>query len=136
MRVDLSPATKSHYLRILKTGTFYRFDNIKIKKIKKFHIVEYFSEEKKEERKNLGNKYNVLKSIFSKASEWELIKENPMIGVKEPYVEPRQKALQFYDANQLSIMLEAIKSLNLKYRVIYKLAALVGLRESEIAAIH
>ncbi|MGE7091254.1 tyrosine-type recombinase/integrase [Lysinibacillus sp. NPDC048646] len=134
-RVDLSPATKSHYLRILKPGTFEKFDNMKIKKIKKFHIVEYFSEEKKEERKNLGNKYNVLKSIFSKASEWELIKENPMAGVKEPYVEPRQKTLQFYDANQLSIMLEAIKSLNLKYRVIYKLAALVGLRESEIAAI-
>lgn len=135
VRVDLSPATKSHYLRILKTGTFNKFDNMKLTKIKKFHIIEYFSEEKKEDRKNLGNKYNVLKSIFSKATEWEIIKENPMNGVKEPYVKPRQKELQFYDTNQLTVMLQAIKSLNLKCRVIYKLAALVGLRESEIAAI-
>jgi len=51
VRLDLSPATKSHYLRILNTGTFDRFDNIKMKKIKKFHIVEYFSEEKKKDGK-------------------------------------------------------------------------------------
>ncbi|MGE7114266.1 hypothetical protein [Lysinibacillus sp. NPDC047702] len=69
VRLDLSPATKSHYVRTLNTGTFNNFDNMKMKKIKKIHIVEYFSEEKKEGRKNLSNKYGVLKSIFAKAVE-------------------------------------------------------------------
>ncbi|KOS61697.1 site-specific integrase [Lysinibacillus agricola] len=135
VRLDLSPATKSHYVRILNTGTFDMFDSMKMKKIKKFHIVEYFSEEKKEGRKNLSNKFSILKSIFAKAIEWEIINENPMNGIKAPHVEPRQRELEFYDSEHLSQMLEAINSLNLKYRVIYKLACLVGLRESEIAAL-
>ncbi len=46
-----------------------------------------------------------------------------------------KKDLHFYDAGQIAQMLEAINSLNLKYRIIYKLACLVGLRESEIVAI-
>lgn len=135
VRLDLSPATKSHYLRILNTGTFEKFDDMRMKKIKKFHIVEYFSNEKKEGRKNLSNKFSILKSIFAKAVEWEIINENPMSGIKAPHVEPRKKELEFYDAHQLSQMLEAINNLNLKYRVIYKLACLVGLRESEITAL-
>lgn len=50
-------------------------------------------------------------------------------------MESRKKDLHFYDAGQIAQMLEAINSLNLKYRIIYKLACLVGLRESEIVAI-
>jgi len=135
VRIDLSPATKSHYVRTLNTGTFDIFDIMKMRKIKKYHIVEYFSEEKKAGNKNLSNKFSVLKSIFSKAVEWEIINDNPMKGIKPPHVESRKKDLHFYDAGQIAQMLEAINGLNLKYRIIYKLACLVGLRESEIVAI-
>ncbi|MGE7114267.1 tyrosine-type recombinase/integrase [Lysinibacillus sp. NPDC047702] len=58
-----------------------------------------------------------------------------MSGIKAPRVESCKKDLHFYDANQLVQMLDAIESLDFKYRVIYKLACLVGLRESEIVAI-
>jgi len=33
----------------------------------------------------------VLKSIFSKAIDWGVIQENPMKGVKRPYVEKRHR---------------------------------------------
>jgi len=133
--VDLSPNTLSTFRTLINTNTFERFNDMKISKIKKIHIVEYFANEKKLGKKSLSNKYSTLLSIFSRAMAWEVIKENPMKGIKAPYVEPKHKELHFYDESQLTEMIEKLKSLKLKFRVMYKLAALVGLRESEIAAI-
>lgn len=135
VKIDLSPTTKTLFQNLLKSGTFEKLDNIKLSKIKKIHIIEYFAEEKKNGRKNLGNKHSVLSSIFSTAVSWGLIEYSPMRGIKEPYVEPKHKEMQFYDSEQLELMISKISTLKLKYRVMYKLAALVGLRESEIAAI-
>lgn len=59
---------------------------MKLSKIKTFHIVNYFKEEKEQGKRNLNGKYMVLKSIFSKAIDWGVIQENPMKGVKRPYV--------------------------------------------------
>lgn len=135
VEVDLSPNTLSTYRSIINTQTFEQFNKMKISKIKKLHIVDYFANEKKVGNKSLSSKFAVLKSIFAKAVTWEVIKDNPMKGIRAPYVEPKQKELHFYDESQLAEMMEKLKGLKLKYRVMYKLAALVGLRESEIAAI-
>lgn len=135
VEIDLSPNTLSTYRSIINTNTFEQFNDMKISKIKKIHIVEYFANEKKLGNKSLYSKYATLKSIFSRAIAWEVITENPIKGISAPYVEPKQKKLHFYDADQLEEMVLKLKSLKLKYRVMYKLAALVGLRESEIAAI-
>lgn len=135
VEVDLSPNTLSTYRSIINSKTFEQFNKMKLAKIKKIHIVNYFVNEKKAGNKSLSSKFATLKSIFSKAINWEIIKENPMRGIKAPYVEPKQKELHFYDESQLTKMMDEIKKLKLKYRVMYKLAALVGLRESEIVAI-
>lgn len=135
VEVDLSPTTKSVYRNTLKSGNFECFFDMKMSKIKKFHIVNYFAEEKKAGNRSLVNKYALLKSLFGKAVEWDVIKENPTQGVKVPYVEPKNKELQFYDKQQLSHLMKTIENLNMKHRLMIKLAALAGLRESEIAAI-
>lgn len=135
VRVDLSPKTKNNYIRDLNLGILDELGEYQLAKIKTFHIVECLNKWKVKKDSTARTKYVVLKSIFSKAIEWRVIDENPMQGVKAPYYEPKQKELAFYDEEQLKQLFEVLKQVNPKNRIRIKLAALAGLRLSEIAGI-
>lgn len=76
-----------------------------------------------------------LKSIFSTAIKWQVIETNPMIGVEGPPQSKRYKDIKFYDEEQLKSLLKKTKEMYPKHALQIKLAALVGLRMSEIAGI-
>src|SRR5690606_26514247 len=108
---------------------------MKISKIKTFHIVKFFKEQKEKKKRGLTGKYLVLKSIFSKAVTWEVITDNPMRKVDKPEDRPRYRELEFYDDNQLNKLLKVLDKVYPKHRIQIKLAALIGLRIAEIAGI-
>lgn len=135
VRVDLTVKSRNSYESCLQGGILKYFKNMKLSKIKTFHIVNYFKEEKEQGKRNLNGKYMVLKSIFSKAIDWGVIQENPMKGVKRPYVEKRHREIQFYNANQLKQLLSILDQVYPKHKLQIKLAVFGGLRMTEIAGI-
>ncbi len=62
-------------------------------------------------------------------------RNNPMIGVERPTQSKRYKEIEFYDEEQLKSLLKKTKEMYPKHALQIKLAALVGLRMSEIAGI-
>src|SRR5699024_11299059 len=82
---------------------------------------------------SITNKNMVLKSIFSKAVEWEVIKDNPARNVKAKNQNKRE--VNYYSKNELDLLFESIKDINPKYKTIIKLAAIGGLRRAEILGI-
>lgn len=135
VKTDLSINSRDTYESALNGGVMDKFKNMKMNKIKTFHIVEFFSKQKKDGEKNLRNKYTVLKSIFEKANSWGIIETNPMKGVENPRVEKRKNEVEFYDEKQLKRLLEVLENENPKSRLQIKMAALIGLRLAEISGI-
>lgn len=135
VKVDLAINTRDAYNGALDGGILEYFRDMRMEKIKTFHIVEFFSKLKKDNKKNLSGKFICLKSIFRKATTWKLIKENPMDGVDQPTDEKREYDVDFYDETLLKKLFSILNNVFPKYRVQIKIAALVGLRLTEIAGI-
>ncbi|MFF2794089.1 tyrosine-type recombinase/integrase [Lysinibacillus xylanilyticus] len=117
VRVDLAVKSRNSYESCLKGGILKYFNNMKLSKIKTFHIVKFFKEEKEQGKRNLNGKYMVLKSIFSKAIDWGVILENPVKGLKRPYVEKRHREIQFYSESQLKQLLSILDQVYPKHRL-------------------
>ncbi|MGE6602266.1 tyrosine-type recombinase/integrase [Lysinibacillus fusiformis] len=113
------------------------FKGMKLSKIKPIHIEEFFAYEKDSGRKNLKGKYLILKSIFTKAITWKFIsKENdPMEGIKEPNVDKRHREKSYYNEEELLILFKVLEGVQPKQRIAIKMAAVLGLRRSEILGI-
>lgn len=129
--VNLTLNTKETYERALKKLNNH-FSKMKMKDIKTFHVVEYFVKVKEEA--GLPNHYVVLKSIFTKAVEWDVIKDNPTKGIKQP--EPKNKRqIDFYNESEIKHLLSVLDNVYPKHRIMIKLAVIGGLRISEVAGV-
>lgn len=135
VRVDLAIGTRDSYNNRLNGGILEALGNKKMSQIKTYDIVVFFKEQKENKAPNIEGKYNTLKSVFAKAVEWEVIKQNPMKNVKNPKVKKEKRDIEFYDKDQLKILLGVLEMERPKSRIQIKLAALAGLRMSEIAGI-
>lgn len=135
VKVDLTVKTRDSYKSLLNRGVLESLGKLKLNKIKPYHIVVFFKEQKESGEKSLKGKYMMLKSIFSKAMKWDLIKNNPMIGVDSPRVEKKDREIKFYDEKQLKRLLKVLDKVYPKHGMQIKLAVLVGLRMTEIAGI-
>jgi len=127
--VNLTKSTMDSYNQILEKYLMDYFGRMKLKDIRKFHIVEYLAKQET----MAPNKYMVLKSIFQKAMEWEVLKDNPTNGIKEP--ERKKKKSGFYNEDELNHLFNVLADCFPKHRIMIKLAAIGGLRRAEIAGI-
>lgn len=131
---NLTLTSKEAYEYLLNDcGVKDHFGKMKLKDIKKYHIVEYLANEQAENKPLLPNKYMLLKSIFAKAIEWDVINTNPSSGIKEPKRE--KKKSDFYNEQELNHLFEVLESCYPKHRIMIKLAAIGGLRRGEILGI-
>lgn len=131
-QTNLEPSTIQVYNELLK-HIIPHFENKYMKDISTFHIVQFFTDEKKSEKGQLEKKYNVLKSIFKYAVTWGIITEDPMTQVEKPKTKP--KPIQFYDKDEIGSLLTAIQGLGARHQLIVKLALFGGLRRGEILGI-
>ncbi|MET3658902.1 tyrosine-type recombinase/integrase [Sporosarcina psychrophila] len=136
VRVDLTIKTRDFYKLHLDYGILEELSHFKLSGIKTFHLVECFKKWKENRKASIVLGMHVaLKSIFAKAVEWRVLKDNPMNGMKPPKVEKKQKELSFYDEDQLKHLFGVLENVYPKHAMQIKLAALVGLRMAEVAGV-
>lgn len=134
VEATLTLTTQDYYKYILyRTSLNDHFKKMKMKDIKKYHIVNYLADEVKNKGAVLPNKTLVLKSIFSRAIEWDVIDINPAIGVKAP--ERQKKEVNYYNEQELNHLFKVLDDVYPKHRIAIKLAAIGGLRRSEVLGI-
>lgn len=125
----LKQNTRLHYDTVLNSNTLDHFKNMKLKEIKRMHVIEFLDEQETMK----ADKLKVLKSIFWKAVEWEVINKNPIQRVKLPAT--KSKKVRYYNEDELNHLFKVLEECNDKDRVTVKLAAIGGLRRSEILGI-
>lgn len=131
---ELSASTREKYEQVLKFVLPY-FKSKRMKDITTFHIVQYFTKERKAGNGSLEKKYNLLQSLFKFAVQWKIIDEktNPMDGVDRP--KSHKKRVDFYNKEEISLLFKLIRELLTHQKLIVKLAVTAGLRRGEILAI-
>jgi integrase len=141
---DLSPRTWEGYESNLRLRIMPSFATMRIGKIKKFHVMDFFDKLKQPDCEFLGKKYNLsaasiknhltcLNSIFSFAVDREYIKESPVKGVKTPSVKKKKPTI--YQKQDLADLFNALQEEPLLWQAIVWLAIGTGAREGEIAAL-
>jgi integrase len=137
----LHVGTIDNYEKCLRNGIMDYFGERKLAAIKPLHIMRFFQEEEAKGHGMPSQKYVTLCSIFSHALKWEVIKSNPMDRVDKkdlPKAKKRDWERKWYNANELAHMLKTLdnaKGMLKKTKIEFKLAALVGLRVSEIVGL-
>ncbi|HJA40783.1 MAG TPA: tyrosine-type recombinase/integrase [Firmicutes bacterium] len=138
---------KKLYLKTLKVSTqnLYKenegrvlnfFKGMEMKKIKPLHIEKFFEAEENAGRRTLDKKHSMLKSIFERAKEWEVIDSNPAKKVKNRKPEKQVREIQHYTKEQVKILIRELENnATEKLNVQAKLAVLCGLRRGEIMAL-
>jgi integrase len=133
--------TRKNYEKCLRNGITDYFGKRQLATIKPLHILRFFQEEEAKGHGMAKEKCTTLRSIFSRAVKWEVIEDNPMkrIDAKDvPKAKARDWDRKWYNAEELAHMLETLdnaKGMLKKTKVEFKLAALVGLRASEIVGL-
>lgn len=132
VETNLKLTTKDTYTHVIENHLLDSFGKLKLKDIKKYHIVEYFTKHKDESL--LPTRYMVLKSIFAKAVEWEIIKDNPTKGIKEPKSKTK-RSVGYYTEREIEQLIEVLDDVYPKHRIMIKLAVIGGLRRAEVAGV-
>jgi integrase len=141
---NLSPASYDRYLGVINTHITPYFTNMRLDEIKTFHIVTFFDELKKAGARKDGRGeylsggtrayiYRVLKNIMSRATEWKLIKQNPVEGVSKP--KETKAAPQFYDSDESLKVIDALYSEPVGWRLYFLGALFGGFRRGELLAL-
>lgn len=143
--VDLEDKTQDNYIFQIDRRISPYFGHMYMDQIKTMHINDYFEYLRTPEARFDGKKeplgsatqvynYRVLRSIFSKAVEWQVLKENPMSGVSKPK-EDDVKEMEVYDEHEIKALFEALEDEPLHLRVQVILAVTTGLRRAELAGL-
>ncbi|MFJ2042180.1 tyrosine-type recombinase/integrase [Paenibacillus taichungensis] len=139
----LESTSQLNYLFHLNKRILPYFGHMQINKIKPLHIESYLDElskSKKEkhstqEEDKLGSatlvyNFRVLRSIFIKATEWKVIQQNPMDGVKKP--KEIQKEVEVYSEDEVSILFDLLENEELFFQALIYLATTTGMRRAEL----
>lgn len=132
---NLQVTTRQSYKTSLDLYIVPYFGAKKIEKINAMHIMnflEYLEDQGKGPHVR-RNALNVLRSIFTKAVEWRLLKHNPCEAIKPPKLTKRTQKV--FDENELKRLYEKLKKEPLDWQVLVQIAVVTGAREAEIAAI-
>lgn len=135
----LEAKTQELYMYHLNRRILPAFGHRRIDSFKTYELVSYF--ESKDAQKRIDGEgelsgstmafiYRVFKNLFTRATEWKIIKENPMDGVKRPKEETKEVVA--YDKEQVSLLIEALTKEPLPWRTFIMVAITCGLRLGEL----
>ncbi|AIQ63882.1 hypothetical protein PSTEL_13105 [Paenibacillus stellifer] len=142
---ELEEKTQGNYKFHVDRRILPYFGSMHMDKIKTMHITDYLDYLRtpeaclKKDGKALGSativyNYRVLSSIFSKAVEWKVLKENPMTGVKKPR-ENDVREMEYYDEQEIQLLFAALEDEAIDVRVLITLAITTGMRRGELAGL-
>ncbi|MBE2973388.1 site-specific integrase [Priestia megaterium] len=137
----LSPNTLATYMLHLKNRIIPFFGEVKFEKIKPLHILDFLKSLEGEGLRKDGKKgtlststieYNhrILKNIFNRAVEWQIIKKNPMENIKKP--KRIQKETSVYDSTEAELLMNCLQKEEIMWSIMIKIAITTGLRRGEL----
>ncbi|MEK5416291.1 site-specific integrase [Paenibacillus sp. FSL L8-0708] len=105
--------------------------DIQMDKIKTLDIVTLLDElSKKTGEASVVYCFRVLRSIFSKAVSWKVIKVNPMDGIDKPKETPKE--MSFYNEQEVAELLKSLQKETIKFKIFVTLALTTGMRRGEL----
>jgi integrase len=130
---NLEAKTVVNYLYHVNKRILPYFGKLQMDKIKTMHIVDYQKRiigEGNLSSSTIVYNYRVLRSIFSKAIDWKVIKENPIKGVTKP--KEKSKEMEVYNDDEVRFVVGALSSEKQLFRTLILLAITTGLRVGEL----
>ncbi|PWV92006.1 integrase [Paenibacillus cellulosilyticus] len=79
--------------------------------------------------------HTALKNVFTRSIEWKLLKENPMVGVKNVRESKYINKEMYYESNESEEIIKRLFSLPLMWALFFCLAIIGGFRRGEIVAL-
>ena len=113
--------------------------NWQLKSIETFTLLELYKKLKKGTRKDVVTNntilhyYNLINLMFTQAVKWKLLDVNPNTDIPRPKKE--KHLAEYYDLDQIHILLNGLSNECLKYQALIILALDSGARRSEILAL-
>lgn len=138
---NLADKTLSRYLCLLRDNIKPIIGHLKLEQIKPMHLLDLYTgmtkngarKDGKEggySTKTIKHVHRLTRSMLEKAVQWQLIPLNPATRVQSP--KDTKKEVDFYDAEQVKSLFEALKEEPIKYRTIVMMAVYTAMRRSEI----
>lgn len=114
---DLSPLTYKTYNHHIKNHILPVIGHIRLDQLKTLHLVTLVNNLKRTGARKDGREgnlsertivyiYRVIQNLFKHATDWQLLKKNPMDGTKKPKVE--KKEMLFYEAEEAREVIKAL----------------------------
>lgn len=134
--------TRENYKFHCKRRIIPYFGSMYLDEVKTLHIVEFMADLRKPGARldgkpgKLGSGslvyiYRVLLSVFTKAVEWNAIKENPMDGIKKPEEDDKKK-IGYYNEMELEQLFDALGNERMLFQVLITLDLTTGMRRAEL----
>jgi integrase len=141
---NLSPLTAKTYQHHIKNHILPVIGNKPLSDIKTIQLVTLINNLKKPGARKDGRGktlssytivyiYNVLRNLFNMAKEWNLIKDNPMDGVKKPKKEKRK--MNPYSADEAREVIKRLSDEPQMWRIFILGSMLGGFRRGELLAL-
>lgn len=146
--IDLEITTQDNYQFHINKRIRPYFGSMYMNQIKTLHLTHYLNVYLRSPEARLDGKtdplgsatiiynYRVLRSIFDKAVEWNVLKEedNPMKDIKKPKEDDIEEK-QFYDEKEIKLLFKALEKEPIHIRVFIMLAVTTGMRRGEMAGL-
>lgn len=107
--------------------------DLKLKDLKKIHIVEFMNHLAEQDEKSVNYKMRVNRVMLQKLVEWDLLEENVADAVKK--TKQKKKEMSFYAENEVKQLLNVLQEAMPKHRMVIQLALFSGMRLGEIAGL-
>ncbi|WP_310877591.1 site-specific integrase [Priestia megaterium] len=138
---NLAPATLLTYETHLKNRIIPYFGHMSLDQFKPIHIINFLKlleEEGQRKDKKEGSlssatiEYNhrILRNIFNRAVEWQLIKKSPVEAVKKP--KRVQKETSVYNQKEANLLFDCLIKEKLMWQIMITIAITTGLRRGEL----
>ncbi|MFT9497209.1 tyrosine-type recombinase/integrase [Anaerosolibacter sp.] len=130
---NLALQTFSRYDAILRLSIIPKLGHMKVSKIKTLHLQKYVNDLEDEGKSygTINNHYFCLKSILEQAVRWQLIPNNPILGIIKPKKD--HKPFKVWDVDTVKKFLSLIE--DKPYYIAYLIALTTGMRQGEICAL-
>lgn len=145
---ELSPTTVKDDKTALRNYVLPEIANMQLNKIDVLVIQRIINNLKERDRQrpdkdgniiklsgsSVNNVYRLLRKILNKAVSWDFISENPVLKVKTPGIDKKEK--NSYNREQLIEVLDILKSTDIKTETMFNIVICTGLRREELLGLH
>lgn len=132
---NLQITSQELYTNIINVHILPSFARKKLGDISTMQVLRFFDDMEKAGKSVYvrRNTLSTLRSIFTQAVKWKVIKHNPCDGVSPP--RRPKKAQKVYDEADISKLFKKLKTERIDWQVLVSIAVMTGAREGEIAGL-